>query len=90
MSAQVIRMEGFVGLRALGGLAVRAETHDVRNNIMRPDSGSLGFHTQGDLDVRLRLLVRIVFWVLPESLRLSATVEMSQSNGSDLEDDKVL
>ena len=62
-------MESLVGLSTLGGLAVRPEAHDVRNDISTADGRAFGLHAQGYLDMRLRLFVWVIFWVLPETLR---------------------
>ena len=46
-------MESLVGLSALRRLAIGTKTHDVWDDIVRPDCCTLGFHPQSDLDMGL-------------------------------------
>lgn len=65
-------MERLVRLCRSRRLAVRAETHDVRDDVVRSDRDTLRLHAQSDLHVGLRLFVGVVFGVLAQSLYSSA------------------
>jgi hypothetical protein len=82
LSSQIIRVERPVGLRGLCTLSILPQTEDVRDHIVGSYRHSLGFHPQRNLDVRLRLLVRVILRVLAQSLRGSANVLVNAEAGT--------
>ena len=64
----LIRVERPIGLSCPCGFTIRAETENILHDVPGFGGPAAGFDAEGDLDLRLRLGVRVLFRVLSQTL----------------------
>ena len=77
-----VRMPSSVSLTSLGRFPTGSQAEDVRHNISRTGSSSLGFHPQCDLHVGLTLSIRIILRILSQALEKESEINRNLAHVS--------